>query len=166
MYQCWYWRQASDPKPAFVGCTFCSCWHLFLASHDCFVALAVCWYGFNWALHSVDTRPWRQQRKQTTFLCVSMVMRARPEDTDLTRLCGVLICFAVRIDLLRVFTCVKNVCIGPVEMRYRLSAHLHGHVVCSRSQRSFKVTGYERWFPLNIWSTIRCILTKFGTQKH
>ena len=32
------------------------------------------------------------------------------------------------------------------------------------SQRSFWATACERWFPLNIWSNIWCILTTFGTQ--
>ena len=36
----------------------------------------------------------------------------------------------------------------------------------SRSQRSFKSTTYERWFPLNIWRNICRICIKFGTQKH
>ena len=35
-----------------------------------------------------------------------------------------------------------------------------------RSQRSFKVATCGRWFPLNIWRNIWCILTEFGTQKH
>ena len=36
----------------------------------------------------------------------------------------------------------------------------------SRSQRSFKVTAYDRWFLLHNSRNIWRILTKFGTQKH